>query len=687
MADEISERQLLSRLAPEGSWGDLVGILATTYELDALFFDEEWLPTVAGIKAHNDRSRRGRVELERALAGAEAAVLLVDARPYRQRPRSMRVEVCAGVGEGRRLQHAKISVLVYDRAVRVTIGSANLTRAGYRENREIVGILTATAAEPGDAAAILELLDALPDALGEWWGPSQFAGAVVALARARVQTWAALPAPSSAQLTPAVSGRGPALWERMLDRWGDRPIRDIVVASPFWSCEAGAFKAVIRFVEDLDRRGQLAKGATLQLRCERIVLPTGERRPDLPSALAAWSPPAGVTGEAVPVDARVLPVEVNGRTDFEGVRRLHAKVVVVSDGERAIAYCGSANFTAQGWGFHASRRNAEAGFFLEGTARQLATLLPPIDRGGSVVVLGTGVIGEPMPEPDEPSEDDWPTFLRDVRLCHDESGTRLELLVDQAPATAGSWSLCAPPLEALSPILEHLAGEPVRRAIPVAAEQLATLLSHGCVYFRRASADQARAIPLNVDAALRERLPLRIGGGDPEEALLLAYYLGRLDWGEVVEGDEVEDWLEGEDPTPVSRLGSVDTSSIQTYQMRVFIDALPGLRDDLARASRAPSAMRIAVLGPVSPVALARHVAGHASRSRTAKAFQLVEILAAIVAAGCLDVQADHRARWAGATGEARAEVESLLSGVAPATDEFRQFQRAVLARADGTSA
>jgi phosphatidylserine/phosphatidylglycerophosphate/cardiolipin synthase-like enzyme len=40
--------------------------------------------------------------------------------------------------------HAKVTLLHFEHAVRLIVGSANLTKQGYRENREAVAVLTAT---------------------------------------------------------------------------------------------------------------------------------------------------------------------------------------------------------------------------------------------------------------------------------------------------------------------------------------------------------------------------------------------------------------------------------------------------------------------------------------------------------------------------------------------------------------
>jgi len=57
----------------------------------------DFLPSVFGLGAWDDRSWATRIALEKNLAQLEAAVILTDARRYRGRPRSLRLEVQPGV--------------------------------------------------------------------------------------------------------------------------------------------------------------------------------------------------------------------------------------------------------------------------------------------------------------------------------------------------------------------------------------------------------------------------------------------------------------------------------------------------------------------------------------------------------------------------------------------------------------
>lgn len=144
-------RKLMDRLRPEPSSGRLLGVLATTYEMQPEFFETDFLPTLLGLGAWDDRNWSSRIALEKHLAALETASVLVDARPYRGRPRSLRVEVRPIFLPTGRILHAKVLFGVYEEAIQLIFGSANLTEPGYRRNREVAAALTASAGRPAES--------------------------------------------------------------------------------------------------------------------------------------------------------------------------------------------------------------------------------------------------------------------------------------------------------------------------------------------------------------------------------------------------------------------------------------------------------------------------------------------------------------------------------------------------------
>ena len=109
----------MDRLTVDPSYGRLLGFLATTYEMQSEFFETDFLPTLLGLGAWDDRSWTSRIALEKHLAELEAATVMQDARPYRGRPRSLHVELTPVLLGVHRALHAKVLIGVYDEAVRL----------------------------------------------------------------------------------------------------------------------------------------------------------------------------------------------------------------------------------------------------------------------------------------------------------------------------------------------------------------------------------------------------------------------------------------------------------------------------------------------------------------------------------------------------------------------------------------
>ncbi len=392
---DVNGRKLMDRLAPDSeAFGALRGVLATTYEFDASFFELDFLPTCLGLGAWDDKSWTSRVALERSLATMDGAVLLMDGRRYRGRPRSLHVDVRPAVGPRGELLHAKVLLLVYERAVRLLVGSANLTEAGYRANREVVLPFVVTPERTAAASIVREALQAMPEYLEAWWSDS--AERIRRLALAQLDEWSSVTAPDSAHFM--WSGPGHPLWSRFLDAWpGEDQVQAISIVSPFWSEETGR-GPVQQIIEQLASRDALAKGARLQVYADAAIGGTRVCTPHVPSSLLALDvAKLGVSGHAVSVDPTVLSEEVGGRTDFLPKRRLHAKVVLLEGEKFSLVYLGSANFTFNGWGFTGApgAANVEAGVALLRTGKErsgLRALLPA--TSGDPIELGSGTITE-----------------------------------------------------------------------------------------------------------------------------------------------------------------------------------------------------------------------------------------------------------------------------------------------------
>ena len=435
------------------------------------------------------------------------------------------------------------------------------------------------------------------------------------------------------------------LWQQVIDLWpADDRVERITIVSPFWS-EEGQDGPITRLITSLRSRNQIGEEPELRLLTEAAPDKHGTYRPQLPESFANFDARSiGVTASAFAVDPRVPPEEVGMTEGFSGTRCLHAKVVLLEGLENSLAFFGSANFTRRGWGFllKTEQANIEAGLVMRrnGQARSALQRLIPATTGDPVQLAGAAQ-GRLVPPEPSPAELAWPGFLLDVLLTPSQADSdRLELLVRLEPQdVAGPWRIEHLPTkdEPLSTALvSHDPANPAARqvAVSLSQSQLERLLREQEVHVKWWSCEEGRSFPVNVVAEARTTLPISPSSGHPKEHHLIAYYQGRITWEELFpppdEGSGSCDpglWKDD--------AGGVDTSGIQSYIIREFVEALKGITDDLTAAAQSPKAcMRLALLGSVSPVALARSVlkaAETGDRTPIACGFQLVEIL------GCLD--------------------------------------------------
>lgn len=661
---DANSRRLIDHVASTAELGPPRALLATTFDLNAEFFELDFLPSLLRLPTMDDRRVRSRIQLEGELAKMDAVAIMMQATRFQGRPKSLRVDVRPAIPATGGVLHAKVTLLVHDEVVRLIVASANLTTSGYRENREVAFVLAANKKNPEAGALIRQVLDGLPARLAPWWSPA--AQKVFESAQATLD---AIGVPTELEDEAFVWGGGAEpLWQRVLRFWPDgEMVTRISIVSPFWSDESGN-GPLAQLVRALRARSALVEGAEVRLVTDPQPETTTGFRPTLPASYGTFDARTlGIEATAIAAKAQVDEEDV-GRDDLRMERRLHAKVLLLEGSRVSVAYAGSANFTIPGWGFgNASAANVEAGIVLRrrGKSRSaLAELIPPA-VGAAVTLDGaaTGAIHASRPDDDAQA---FPTFLRGCELRPSASPRKLdlvlELFVDRAP---DSWSIALGPDE--EPLLE-VSGQPhPEYRVDLAPEQLGQVLRRQVAHVRwTTEAGEHRAqYPVNVTLDARQELPF----GDPEafpgENELVAFYQGRIAWEDVfpVPKDEESENFDGD--TAID--SQVDTSKILSYQVRAFVEALQGLRDELRSSVATQATMRLALLGPVSPTALARsiHMAVvRDGRSPTAGAFQLVELLACTREASSFEVHAPLRDAWAAICDEASLEISRLLDEV-----------------------
>lgn len=661
-------RKLVDLLAGALEFGAIRGALATTYDFNPEFFEVDFLPSLFGLGAWDDRRWVSRIALEKCLASSEAIAVMMDARRYQGRPRSLRVQVVPQVGARGQMLHAKVTLLVYEEAVRLLVSSANLTEPGFRSNREVALCLTATKKKPQDGLLIAQALEQAPSLLEAWW--SDAAGKLTREALSLLASWQV--DQESSEEAFLWSGGPEPLWRQFLSRWpADEQVQRIHIVSPFWSTDARDGGPLGMLLSALQERGALGPGAQVTLVTSAARDASSKLRPELPPAVAGFdASPWGASACAVAADPKVQPDEVQGNEHVLRERSLHAKVVLLAGPKSTLAYAGSANFSAHGWGFmpDPTLASVEAGFALLRTGRHRAaldSLIPP--TSGDRVPLGASgqgsFIAPAPPEADKP----WPLFINGIwlRPVADDPAV-LELHVEVvASRVEGPFSIALSDGEAGVLVdCQQPPGGPIR--VPLDGDAVGALLRRQCVLVSWWASPEPIEFPINATMEARDHLPLSPGEGRPSENMLLQYYQGRIAWEDLFPETERHSAGQPQAADEYS-ISSVETSRIQSYQVREFVEALKGIHDDLRRAAISERAIRLAVLGPVSPVALARQI-GDASRkgerSATAAAFQLLELTSLLAGARGWEVEERLHSSWVEAIDKASEEVQRVFDGV-----------------------
>jgi hypothetical protein len=386
-----------------------------------------------------------------------------------------------------------------------------------------------------------------------------------------------------------------------------------------------------------------------------------------------------ITARAVEPQPRDEP----GVADTLRLRKLHAKVAILQGTATTLAYVGSANFTTPGWGFtrNGLGANVESGVVLVRRGGALAAALLPPTTGKPVEIdartMGLGPVAE---EPEQPV----PTFILGVWLEPDPADPyrvlRLSVRIDPS-RVRGPFEVASTGEDRVV-LLEGGEGSAEETHVRLDPGAVERLLREQEVSIGWWESTEPRGYPVNVELAARAQLPAVPGCPNPGEKLLLAYYQGRISATDLF--PPPRGWEDPTDPLPEPGT-EVDTWRIRSYQVREFVEALQGIRDDLAAASKGTTAaMRLAVLGPVSPVALARQVLnGAVTRGATAAGFELVEVASCLREATLIE---GARREWRGFLDEGQRAIESMLDEVVRISPEelgpktaFARYAREVL--------
>jgi hypothetical protein len=386
----VTGARLLDQWSPPEGAGAPVACLATTFTFDADFFAQDCLArflSLSTVASEGDRisSIVALLEEEDRLSEARVCVLIDHSSPAEKR--NLRWDVLPVRAPGG-LLHAKVAVLLWARATRVILGSANLTPAGYRRQVEVALALDLNEGCKVPRTVADSLIDNLRRitelAPGPTVGAKERALATLGLLADRVAALG-LPATNAGGVRLAIAPARPGVCpvDRLPDVWrGGQPLRATVL-SPFWD-DAVPAPAIVAVGRQLSGRPASRRSTRLVVGVDPL---TG--RIQAPPSLAAQP-----GTEAVVFDTPDAGKEY---------RHLHAKVLLFESDDWLAAMIGSSNATTEGYGLDLSHGHHELNLWIgcpagSRTAQQLHSL-----------TRASGPLETPSEEWNQDPDEDEPT--------------------------------------------------------------------------------------------------------------------------------------------------------------------------------------------------------------------------------------------------------------------------------------
>jgi phosphatidylserine/phosphatidylglycerophosphate/cardiolipin synthase-like enzyme len=388
-----ASRKLLDHWLPPAGAGRAVACLATSFTFDSDFFETACLARFLQLDSQRGESDPLEVLIEEEERLAETRVTVVVDRSDRPGNRNLRWDILpVGVQGG--LLHAKVTLLVWERLVRIIIGSANLTPAGYRSQVELAIVVDADHSSRVPAPLFQALLSELGGLVeraagsdGEP-GPKRRAIETLELAARHLDGFSLPPAtpPGGMRFAVATAAPGRPVLPVIRNVWRGGPPRRATVLSPFFDTDKHPSPAVIALCAELAQRGPVE--ATFVLPVDQLADRTVVRAPKA----ILQSLPRRVGGRI-----RAFRQPSGGEP-----RRLHAKAVLLESDEWVGMLLGSSNFTASGLGLKPSSGHLELNLALgapagSSVAKALRELIPAGDPIDPIVVDWESVADDEEP--------------------------------------------------------------------------------------------------------------------------------------------------------------------------------------------------------------------------------------------------------------------------------------------------
>ena len=374
--------------------GEPVALLATTYALEPDFFEQNCLARFLEVSSVSEETKSvddivAAVELHESLQKTCVTVLADRSAPVHRSTLHWDILSCKVEGG---LLHAKVAVLLWERATRIILGSANLTAAGYRRQIEL-----GLAADLGPQCLFpSDVLKALADELQAYlalvpgYDPriAAFSRATSTLDLLRQRIAAQSRRPTGLRVAFAPTNARTAPLDAFELVWsGSKPLRATHL-SPYWDSNDRKALAAIR---------RLLTGRPANRRNQEVAVVLG---------------PRGQSAFSKQLAEQVDAVRQLKALDNE-VRTLHAKCLLIESEEWVAALVGSSNHTKAGLGLTEARRHREMNVWLGAPleSKEGRALRDLIALGGKIP-QDTEVV-----EPKDEDETDLPALPTCFGLC------------------------------------------------------------------------------------------------------------------------------------------------------------------------------------------------------------------------------------------------------------------------------
>lgn len=610
---------------PDTEAGDPLYCIATTFEFDASYFETELLPRFLSLRFdHAERESIFILEREEKLCTTQVAVL-VDSRKYdtrqaTQRYRQLPIRIPGGI------QHSKLAILTWENVIRLIVTSANLTKAGYRTNREVFAVIDffehAESAPSQILFDTLNFLERICSFADQYHPATEATQKCIDEIREKIRNWAITQnfTPRQKPSIKVASGHpahqhfdSKSVFEQILEFWGNRPVDSIKIVTPFTTQDAISTAEIFRQLRRLPIKPH-AIGF--------FVIPEIEKRePEKKVLVSAPKDFIERWDELFGRNARVLPIpKLVDKVDKRS-RELHAKAVIIENEKHTLLLIGSSNFTLRGMGI-GNVLNCEFNLIFEDFTNEKRDSLTLKDRlqlpvswekalACSKIIGKEEALQEAQKDMNAAEYEKWPDYFMMATFSQKTGKLSIPLNPNVVPLSA--WTIYLDNEE--QPLFSHDKTQKKVATLETSLndkERELTITKLRLIWKDTSGVEHEGFIPVQPGNPLSDLLPPEELRNLSNESILNHWLSGKSiveHYASVLEDLELESPLLAKENryNVMDSLRAVDTSNYLLYRVRRFSRALTAMIDQIAQRNSISHATQYYLLhSPFGPAALAK---------------------------------------------------------------------------------